>query len=308
MNLNSGDLEKLRVFFAIVQANGIANAQGVLNKDASTISRALTQLEERLQLRLCERGRQGFALTPEGRAVHAKARELFMSLRGFEQTVESVRGIGGGALRLATIDNVIADNHCPLVAALRDFMQPQAGRDIDYSLTVLTPEAMERQLLDKRIDLALGVFESPHELLEYTPLYDETDHLYAAAAHPASDAGHDTATLAAVLSASRFASRSFLDDAERALLGLGKLARVSHASNLEALLALILTGQYVGFMPAHYARPWVETGALQRIDPTRYSRRSTLKVAIHRDSASRAIVTEFLVHLTERADSTREPA
>ena len=69
MNLNSGDLEKLRVFFAIVQANGIANARGVLNKDASTISRALTQLEERLQLRLCERGRQGFALTPEGRAV-----------------------------------------------------------------------------------------------------------------------------------------------------------------------------------------------------------------------------------------------
>ncbi|WP_006913342.1 LysR substrate-binding domain-containing protein [Salinisphaera shabanensis] len=169
-----------------------------------------------------------------------------MSLRGFEQTVESVRGIGGGTLRLATIDNVIADCHCPLVAALRDFMQPQTGRDIDYSLTVLTPEAMERQLFDKRIDLALGVFESPHELLEYTPLYDETDHLYAAAAHPASDAGHDTATLAAVLSASRFASRSFLDDAERALLGLGKLARVSHASNLEALLALILTGQYVG--------------------------------------------------------------
>ena len=111
-----------------------------------------------------------------------------------------------------------------------------------------------------------------------------------------------------MLSASRFASRSFLDDAERALLGLGKLARVSHASNLEALLALILTGQYVGFMPAHYARPWVETGALQRIDPTRYSRRSTLKVAIHRDSASRAIVTEFLAYPTERADSTREPA
>ena len=160
----------------------------------------------------------------------------------------------------------------------------------------------------ERIDLALGVFESPHELLEYTPLYSETDHLYAAAVHPASDAGHNESSLAAVLSGSRFASRRFLDDAERALLGLGTRARVSHASNLEALLALILTGQYVGFMPAHYARPWVETGALQRIDPTRYSRRSTLKVAIHRDSASRAIVTEFLAHLTERAGSTREPA
>jgi len=308
MNLNSGDLERLRVFFAIVQANGIANAQGVLNKDASTISRALTQLEERLQLRLCERGRRGFALTPEGRAVHARARELFMSLRGFEQTVDSVRGIGGGTLRLAIIDNIVADNQCPLVAALRDFMQPQAGRDIDYSLNVLTPQAMEKQLLDKRIDLALGVFESPHDLLEYTSLYSETDYLYAAARHPACAVGDDAPALAEVLATARFASRSFLDDAERALLGLDIRTRVSHASNLEALLALILSGQYVGFMPTHYAQPWVESGALCRIGPARYSRRSTLKAAIHRDSTSRAIVTEFLALLCERGADTREPA
>ncbi len=66
MKIDPSDVKLLKIFLAVVDSNGISNAQSVLNRDASTISKALTQLEERLSLRLCERGRHGFSLTAEG--------------------------------------------------------------------------------------------------------------------------------------------------------------------------------------------------------------------------------------------------
>ena len=72
MRLSDIDLRSLEVFIAVVEAQGIANAQALLNRDASTISRQLGQLEERIGLRLCERGRGGFALTGAGEQIYLK--------------------------------------------------------------------------------------------------------------------------------------------------------------------------------------------------------------------------------------------
>jgi len=296
MTLAGADLNSLRIFFAVVEANGVANAQGPLNKDASTISRALSQLEHRLGVRLCERGRQGFRLTPEGETVHRQALRLFTSLRGFEQTVEGLRGVSSGQLRLGIIDNIVTDPNCPLVPALRAF-QSGPREDVRLGLDVLAPEEMERQLLEKRLDLAISVFESRHDQLHYQPLYQESDTLYAAPHHPihnvpAEDHG-DT------LAQSRFVSRRFLHDQEMALLNLKERERITFTANLEAIAALILAGGHLGFLPEHYAATWVAQGELVAVDAQRLRRASDLHVAMHPDSASRPIIRAFVAHLLE---------
>ena len=63
------DIKLLRVFLAIVEAGGFAAAQAQLNLSPSRISTLLADLEARLGMRLCQRGRVGFRLTDKGRAL-----------------------------------------------------------------------------------------------------------------------------------------------------------------------------------------------------------------------------------------------
>ena len=67
--LSDADLRLLRVFKAVVDCGGMASAELELNLAMSTISRHVKDLETRLGLVLCRRGRAGFALTPEGQQL-----------------------------------------------------------------------------------------------------------------------------------------------------------------------------------------------------------------------------------------------
>src|ERR1700680_543661 len=76
MQVQDTDLKLLRIFETIVRCGGFAAAQPILNIGASSISEYMSQLETRLGLRLCERGRAGFRLTEEGAELHAAAQRL----------------------------------------------------------------------------------------------------------------------------------------------------------------------------------------------------------------------------------------
>jgi len=60
------DLRLLRVFQVVADCGGMSAAELELNIATSTISRHVKDLETRLGLTLCRRGRGGFALTREG--------------------------------------------------------------------------------------------------------------------------------------------------------------------------------------------------------------------------------------------------
>jgi LysR family transcriptional regulator, transcriptional activator for bauABCD operon len=54
------DLRLLTILRTIVECRGLAKAQDVLGMSQSSVSAGLNELEERLGLRLCNRGRSGF--------------------------------------------------------------------------------------------------------------------------------------------------------------------------------------------------------------------------------------------------------
>ncbi|WP_243747190.1 LysR family transcriptional regulator [Yersinia pestis] len=60
------DLRLLRVFKAVVDCGGMSAAELELNISLSTISKHIKDLEQRLGLTLCQRGREGFAVTERG--------------------------------------------------------------------------------------------------------------------------------------------------------------------------------------------------------------------------------------------------
>ena len=75
--LSKVDIHLIYVFSVVAEARSFAAAQAVLNTSPSTISRQVSDLENRLGEVLCRRGRGGFMLTEFGQQVVSAAHELF---------------------------------------------------------------------------------------------------------------------------------------------------------------------------------------------------------------------------------------
>src|SRR5574343_1906153 len=84
------DLRLLRVFRAVVDCGGMSAAELELNIGTSTVSRHIKDLEARLGLTLCRRGRAGFALTAEGQRVYDETLRLLASVRSFRDSVDDI--------------------------------------------------------------------------------------------------------------------------------------------------------------------------------------------------------------------------
>jgi DNA-binding transcriptional LysR family regulator len=81
------DLRLLRIFISVVEHGGFAAAENALGITRSTISVHMSNLETRMKLKLCLRGRGGFSLTEDGQSVYRAVINLFDSLNDFSLLV-----------------------------------------------------------------------------------------------------------------------------------------------------------------------------------------------------------------------------
>jgi DNA-binding transcriptional LysR family regulator len=264
------DLRLLKVFCAVVESGGFSNAQTVLNVSQSTISTQMSQLETRVGFVLCQRGRSGFRLTSEGQQFYQQVLELFHSIKGFETRTATLRGSLSGILRIGFLDNIISDEACPLRDALRDFIR-QPGNRVHVELDVLAPHVIEQGLLNHSLDLGIGIFSHRVAGLQYDPLYRERDLLVCHRSHRLACI-ENPRVLARALSSAGQVHRSFLGSDEFPFAATD--APVTRVTSLEASALLISTGAWIGFLPHHYARPWIERGEFVALLPDKFVRYS----------------------------------
>jgi DNA-binding transcriptional LysR family regulator len=69
-------LDDVSLFLAVVDAGGLAGAARATDVSVPTLSRRMTALESALRLRLFQRGKRGYSLTPDGRSFLARAEPL----------------------------------------------------------------------------------------------------------------------------------------------------------------------------------------------------------------------------------------
>src|ERR1700726_1789825 len=100
IKMSDGDIRRLRVFCTVTRCGGFAAAESELQMGLPSISRYITSLEIRLGVRLCRRGRSGFALTEQGRKVYASSLRLIADIERFEGDVRSLHAELTGTLNL----------------------------------------------------------------------------------------------------------------------------------------------------------------------------------------------------------------
>ena len=295
------ELRLLKVFRAVVDCGGLAAAELELNIGRSTISRHLQDLEQRLGLVLCRRGRAGFALTPEGQRVHVAAERLLGSLDAFRLEVRDLHAELVGTLALGLFDKTAGNPQSRIPAAIRAFRQaaPQVTLDIE----VASSQDIEAAVIDGRLHVGVVPDHRRSDSLEYTDLFGENMVLNCGRGHPLFGAAP--------------ASLRPQDIQGHALAGLGfhspnmeathrfGLRREATVNDQEAVLTLVLSGCYVGFLPDHYAASFEHAGQIRRIDQpaTRYDVRF---VALARRSPEPSRIARAFLDALARAHAPHQ--
>jgi LysR family transcriptional regulator, transcriptional activator for bauABCD operon len=288
--LDNIDLRLLRVFVALAEAGSFSSAQIALNLSQSTLSTHIKSLERLLNGALCLRGRRGFKLTPFGEATLKAARELFQDIDKFQQRVTHAGDRLVGRLSIGIVDSIITNKALALQEPIRRFTAGAPDGYIDLRLG--TPHELEQWVAEGARDIVIGPFAKHGPGVAYIPLHQEAHALYCGRGHKLFEKKNVTV---ADIEATRFSVRSYrqLDDLYRANHPRASASVV----NMEAQAMLILSGQYIGFLPCHVGDSYAATGLMRALRTQTYQFLSPHYAAYRRADKDLPLLKLFLREL-----------
>jgi DNA-binding transcriptional LysR family regulator len=263
-NVTDNDLRLLRVFRAVVACGGFAAAELELNINRSTISRHIKDLEMRLGVTLCRRGRGGFSLTTEGEAVHASAMKMMGAMEEFQHEVGDLHHQLTGSLNIAIFDKTASNPQCQIHKAFARF-DDKAG-EVHPEIHVEPINEIERGVMEGRFQLGIIPNHRPSSSLDYYPLFKEQMFLYCAKGHPLFRGSAKESVTAASVRKSKYVGIGYHSPNMEVGRKLGQ-QRDATAYDQEAVAHLVLSGRYVGYLPEHYAESFLARGVMKALLP-----------------------------------------
>ncbi|MBW4331814.1 LysR family transcriptional regulator [Stakelama sp. CBK3Z-3] len=246
--VSDNDLRLLRTFCTVVRHGGFAAAESELQIGLPSISRYIKDLEVRLGMRLCDRGRRGFMLTAEGRKVHEACKTLFDNLAEFENCVRDIHANPAGALRIGMVDSLVSDPQCRLSETIQAYKRDYPN--VTFRIVTETSNLIEQKVLEGELDIGV-VFERRRlDQLVYHLMYEELSLLYCSTGHPLwADHGGDVSKVD--LSQYELAGYPMAQLLERMGVG-GIFSRTATADHMESIAMMINSDVYLGFLAESY--------------------------------------------------------
>ena len=300
--LSNIDLRLLHVFKTVVECGGLSAAQVELGIGLATISKHLTDLEARLNLRLCVRGRSGFALTEHGQLAHQATLKLLAAADDFSMEVHDANSHLVGELTIGVIDNTITDPTSMLIERLQRFNKdaPKAR----LKIMVMSPNDIEVGVVDGRLNI--GILPVYHQIpgLKYIPYYEETSKLYCGKLHELF--GRDEGNVSDIdLGRQAYVARGYVECLEKKAI-VGMMTSGATALHVEGVALLVLTGRYIGFLPEHYAKQWCATGQMKPLQPNKMTYATSI-CAITRAGPTKSRLIEAFLGQAPRKRSFSAP-
>ena len=169
------DLNDVRMFVAIAQAGTLTAAARQLQLPTSTVSRALTRLEQHLSVLLVQRSPRGLVMTDSGKEYLQSCRRALQTLRQGSQLVEGHRSKPSGLIKVACPVTMARDVLAPLLKEflgrypdLRVEIEPYAAgwdqeprEDVDVFFKLRAPKDSVRHMRPYPGTIR-GLFASPN--------------------------------------------------------------------------------------------------------------------------------------------------
>ena len=204
--LSDIEIRRLRVFRVVAESGGISAAELELNIGRSTISTHIKDLETRLGVTLCRRGRGGFALTDEGEHIYHATLRLLGSLDEFRSEVDDLHQRMTGHISLAMFDKIASNPEAHVGKAFQLF--DDLAPDMSFEVYVEPLNEVERGVMEGRFQVGIIPAHRTSSSLDYVPLFNEQMYLYCGNGHPLYELADGAISKEAIL-ASKYAGLGY---------------------------------------------------------------------------------------------------
>lgn len=253
------DLKALQAFVAIVECQGVTAAQKRLNMSQSAISMHLAHLEESLGVILCRRGRSGFGLTKAGHQLYEACTLLLQATSEFHREVQNIkwhRSVLSGKLRIGLVEYLPPDFQRILNQVIASAYQHYP--ELRLTIDICAPHDIETAIANNQMDFGIGYYYSLLKNLQYQIVFEQREHVYCHAEHPAAKV--KDLTLNQLAEEYHWVKRTYADFPANAGFSAG--VTTATADKERATLLFILAGSHLGFLSQEMAEPYVRTGEL----------------------------------------------
>ncbi len=155
-------LDELLALTTVVDSGSITAAAEQLGQTTSGVSRALSRLEEKLEVTLLQRTTRRLELTEEGRAFLQQARKIVASVEEAEEQMALRRQRPAGRLRVNAASPFVLHVIVPLVPGFRA-LYPDIELELHSSDQII-------DLIEQRTDLAIRIGPLRDSTLHARPL------------------------------------------------------------------------------------------------------------------------------------------
>jgi len=252
-------LRQLRTFRTVAARGNISAAARELHLTQPAVSMQLRELENSCGLPLYERFGRGIALTPAGQELADAVNSVLDTLAGAQQSLDAMRGLRTGRLRLAVVST--AKYFAPTILAAFSELHP----GIAVQMLVGNRGELIGELSENNCDLAI-MGRPPAELetesLSFAP---HPQVIVASPRHPLAECEHVSCSqlqnevflMREPGSGTRAAMEEFLGGA-----GISYRPGMQAGSN-ETIKQAVIAGMGLGFLSAHTIALELATGRLQ---------------------------------------------
>ena len=277
----------------------------------SAVSQQVRSLEKRFRVKLIERGRKNFSLTPEGRAFLQASHQVMSILEDLEGRIHNLQNLVAGELCISTIFSIGLHELPPYLKIFRQ-VHPQLDVRVEYR----RPSEVYLSVLDGRADIGLVAYPSPRRGLKAMTFWSDRLVLICSPSHPL--ASRRKIPLSALQDEKFIAFEPDLPtrrEVDRKLRSEGvKVKLVLEFDNIETVKRAVEIENGVSIVPEAAVRDKVEAGVLAAVELSDPSLRRPLGALIRRSARISPALREFLALLDktpetegdERSDSAGE--
>lgn len=149
--------QEMRVFSAVVDACSFVAAADSLGMSKAAVSRHVSQLEQRLGVRLMHRTTRKLSLTPEGQVFLARCRDILSSIEACEAEISTRSDTATGLLRISVPVSFGIEHLAPLWSEFLA-LHPRVTLDVQLADRII-------DLVDEGLDLAVRIARLPDSSL-----------------------------------------------------------------------------------------------------------------------------------------------
>ncbi len=269
-------LRHLKIFVAVCENGSTTKAAQALYMVQPTVSHTITELEKYYKVPLFERVNQRLVLTPIGKELYQKAREILAGFEEFEALATSheqnPRVKIGASMALGQT----------LIPRFLEAIEKH-GYNVSPQILIRQSTRIERELEESKLDFGVvsGMVSSPN--LKAVAISDER---FVAVCHESYPVGESLtfeqlATHPLLIREHGSSSRDFLEKTA-VEKGVSITAKMD-SSNNQALVTAIRGRLGIGFLQENYVRKYLTRGLFRVVDVSDIDAHQTNYLVIHKN-------------------------